>query len=260
MGMSRLAGKTAIVTGGSRGMGASISRLFHREGANVVIADVLDDEGRAVAQSLGERAMFVHLDVSSEQGWNDVLDATLKRFGALHVLVNNAGIYRTKPLVETTTAEYELVVRINQLGPFLGMRTCAPAIRDAGGGSIVNLASTAGIEGVNNAVAYTASKHAVIGMTKVAALELAAWGIRINAICPGGVATPLVAESYRTTVDVVEKIDMVTVPMRRMGRPDEIASCALFLASADSSYATGSVFVIDGGLTAGFFSALPQAK
>jgi 3alpha(or 20beta)-hydroxysteroid dehydrogenase len=258
--MNRLAGRTAIVTGGARGMGASIARLFHGEGANVLVADVLEEEGRAVVQSLGERAVFVHLDVTSEQGWQEAVATAKQRFGALHILVNNAGIYRTRPLVDTSTDEYLLVVRVNQLGTFLGMRTCAPALRDAGGGTIVNLPSTAGIEGVNNAIAYTASKHAVVGMTKTAALELAAWGIRVNAICPGGVATPLVAESYGTTVEVVEKIDMVTAPMRRMGRPDEIAATALFLASSDSSYATGSALVIDGGLTAGFFSAVPQAK
>ena len=252
--MDRLKTKTALITGASRGMGASIARLFHKEGANVVLADVRDDEGKAVAAELGGRAHYVHLDVSSEQDWREAVEQTVGRFGGLNVLVNNAGLYRVRPVMETTTDEFMLLVRVNQLGPFLGMRTCCAAMRAAGGGTVVNLASTAGTEAVMNALAYTATKHAVIGMTRAAALEFAAFGIRVNAVCPGGVATPLLAESFAVPLAEIEKMDVSAVPMRRMGRPDEIAAAALFLASEESSYVTGSAFVVDGGLTAGIYS------
>jgi 3alpha(or 20beta)-hydroxysteroid dehydrogenase len=251
----RLNGKTAIVTGAARGLGASIARLFHREGANVVVADILEDEAGAHATSLGARALALRLDVGDEQAWSDAVQRTVGKFGALQVLVNNAGIYRVKPLLETTTDDYLKIVRINQLGCFLGMRACAPAIRAAGGGSIINIASTAGLEGIAGALPYTASKHAVVGMTRAAALELAAANIRVNVVCPGGMATPLLAESMQMPLEALTKMETPWNPMRRMGHPDEIAGAALFLASGESAYATGSVITIDGGLTAGIPSA-----
>jgi 3alpha(or 20beta)-hydroxysteroid dehydrogenase len=255
--MSRLAGKVAIVTGGSRGLGASIVRLFHKEGAQVVVADVRDGEGKALVASLGERAHYRHLDVTSEQEWADVVAATRAHFGPPRLLVNNAGIYRVKPLEEVSVDEYMLVIRINQLGCFLGMRACVAAMREAGGGSIVNVASTAGLEGVEHALPYTASKHAVVGMTRAAALELAPSGIRVNAVCPGGMATLLVAESLNVPVEMLAKMHTPWNPMGRMGHPDEVAATALFLASDDSSYTTGSVLVADGGLMAGTFGGSP---
>jgi 3alpha(or 20beta)-hydroxysteroid dehydrogenase len=251
----RLQGRTAIVTGAARGLGASVARLFHREGANVVLADVLDDEAAALARELGSRAWPLHLDVADEAAWKNAVRQTAAQFGALHVLVNNAGIYRVKPLLETATDDYLAVVRINQVGCFLGIRLCAEAMQAAGGGSIVNIASTAGLEGVGGALAYTASKHAVVGMTRAAALELAAARIRVNVVCPGGMATPLLAESFGMPLEQVTTLDVPWNPLRRMGHPDEVAKAVLFLASDEASYATGSVVTIDGGLTAGIPSA-----
>jgi len=256
--MTRLNGRTAIVTGAARGLGASVARLFHREGANVVLADVRDDECGALAASLGERAVTAHLDVADEIQWARVIDDTRRGFGALHVLVNNAGIYRTRPMAETSADEYMQVIRINQLGCFLGMRASVEAMRASGGGSIVNIASTAGIEGVATALPYTASKHAVVGMTRAASLELAQHRIRVNAVCPGGMATPLLAESLNMSIDALIAMPTPWNPLGRMGHPDEIAGVVLHLASAESSYTTGAVFVVDGGLTAGIPGSASQ--
>jgi len=253
---ARLAGKTALVTGAARGLGASVARRLAAEGANTVLTDVLDTEGEALAAEIGAGAIYVHLDVSSETGWREALGAARARFGIPQVLVNNAGIYRTMPLEQISTAEYLEVVGINQLGCFLGMRTCAGPMREAGGGSIVNIASTAGIEGVGGALHYTATKHAVIGMTKVAALELAAARIRVNAVCPGAMATPLIAAVYGTSTANLLAMPLPNAPLGRMGSPDEVARTVVFLAGDESSYTSGSAFVVDGGLTAG--ESVPQ--
>jgi 3alpha(or 20beta)-hydroxysteroid dehydrogenase len=253
----RLAGKVALVTGAARGLGASVARRLAAEGAKTVLTDVLDAEGEALAAEIGADALFVHLDVSSERDWQQALAAARARFGIPQVLVNNAGIYRTMPLEQISTAEYMKVVSINQLGCFLGMRTCAAPMREAGGGSIVNIASTAGIEGVERALHYTATKHAVIGMTKVAALELGPARIRVNAVCPGAMATPLIAEVYGTSTANLLVMPMPNAALGRMGSPDEVAHTVVFLASDESSYTTGSAFVVDGGLTAG--ESVPKA-
>ena len=258
--MTRLAGRTAIVTGAARGLGASVAKLFHAEGANVVLADVRDDECSALSASLGQRAYAVHLDVADEKQWTQVVDDTRRRFGALHILINNAGIYRTKPFSETSADDYMLVIRINQLGCFLGMRGAIDAMRASGGGSIVNVASTAGLEGVASALPYTASKHAVVGMTRAASLELAQHRIRVNAVCPGGMATPLLAESMHMSLDALLAMPTPWNPMGRMGHPDEIAGAVLYLASAESSYTTGAGFVVDGGLMAGIPSSSPSTS
>jgi 3alpha(or 20beta)-hydroxysteroid dehydrogenase len=241
----------AIVSGAARGLGASIARLLHRDGARVVLADVRDDEGRNLADSLGERAGYVHLDVTSEAGWAAALAAARSQFGPPNALVNNAGIFRTKPTCRMSAEEYMEIIRVNQLGCFLGMRACVGAMREAGGGSIVNIASTAGIEGVGNALAYTASKHAVIGMTRAAALEFGSAGIRVNAVAPGAMATPLLAESYSVPLEVLAGQPFASSPLKRMGTAEEIAATVVFLVSDESSYTTGSVFVVDGGITAG---------
>jgi 3alpha(or 20beta)-hydroxysteroid dehydrogenase len=254
--MRPLQSKTAIVSGAARGLGASIVRLLHRNGAKVVVADVRDDEGRDLVDSLGERASYVHLDVASEAGWADVVAAACSRFGPPNVLVNNAGIFRTKPTSGTSTEEYLEIVRVNQLGCFLGMRACVGPMREAGGGSIVNIASTAGIEGVGNALAYTASKHAVIGMTRAAALEFGCAGIRVNAVAPGAMATPLLAESYSLSLEALAGRPFASSPLGRMAKPEEVAATVVFLVSDESSYTTGSVFVVDGGITAG--TGIPQ--
>lgn len=250
--MTRLAGRVALVTGAARGLGAIVARRLHDEGAQVVLADVRDEEGRALAASLGARAHYVHLDVSSESEWRGAVAEAHKHFGgAVKILVNNAGIYRTRATVEQSVEEYLQIIRINQLGTFLGMRTCFAQMRDAGGGSIVNIASTAGIEGVPLALAYTASKHAVVGMTKAAALEFGAAKIRVNVVCPGAMLTPLLAESFNVPVQALGAAPFPNSPLGRMGDPAEIAPTVVFLASDESSYTTGSEFVVDGGITAG---------
>jgi 3alpha(or 20beta)-hydroxysteroid dehydrogenase len=251
MSSARLKGKVALVTGGARGLGAAVLRHLAAEGAQVVIADVRDVEGKALADELGSRAMYVHLDVANDSEWSAALAAAGERFGVVTVLVNNAGIYRTTPLEQISTAEYLNVVNINQLGCFLGMRTCAGPMRAAGGGSIVNVSSTAGIEGIGGALHYTASKHAVVGMTKVAAIELGSARIRVNAVCPGAMATPLLTEIYGTSAENLLAVPLRHAPLGRMGAAHEIAATVVFLASDESSYTTGSVFVVDGGLTAG---------
>src|SRR5580700_10726291 len=223
--MTRLAGKVALVTGAARGLGASIARVLHEQGAQVVLADVRDEEGRALAATLGERAHYVHLDVASESEWAAAVSEASARFGA---------------------EEYMQIVRINQLGVFLGMRACIAAMRAAGGGSVINIASTAGIEGVPQALAYTASKHAVVGMTKAAALEFGAAGIRVNVVCPGAMLTPLLAESFNVSLKTLGAAPFANAPLGRMADPAEIAPTVAFLASDDSSYTTGSEFVVDG--------------
>jgi 3alpha(or 20beta)-hydroxysteroid dehydrogenase len=249
--MKRLEDKVALVSGAARGLGASIARGLHGAGAQVVLADVRDEEGRALAQALGERAHYVHLDVSSEEQWAAAVAATRARWGSLRVLVNNAAIYRIRPTLELGAEEYLEIVRINQLGVFLGMRACIPLMREAGGGSVINIASTAGLEGVPLALAYTATKHAVVGMTRAAALEFGALGIRVNAVCPGAMLTPLLAETYNVTLSRLAAAPFANAPLGRMADPGEVAPTVVFLASDDSSYTTGSAFVVDGGLTAG---------
>ncbi len=250
--MTRLAGKVALVTGAARGLGAVVARSLHEAGAKVVLADVRDEEGRAAAAALGEQAHYVHLDVSSEDEWRAAAAAARKQFAApVTVLVNNAGIYRTTPTLEQSVEGYMQIIRINQLGTFLGMRTCIADMREAGGGSIVNIASTAGVEGVPLALAYTASKHAVVGMTRAAAIEFGPAHVRVNVVCPGAMLTPLLAESFNVPVQVLGAAPFQNSPLGRMGDPAEISPTVVFLASDESSYTTGSVFVVDGGLTAG---------
>jgi 3alpha(or 20beta)-hydroxysteroid dehydrogenase len=249
--MRGLSGKVALVTGAARGLGASIGRVLHEHGAQVVLGDVRDEEGRALAGELGARAHYVHLDVARESDWDAALAAARTQFGAVNVLVNNAGIFRTHPTLEVSAEDYLQIVRINQLGVFLGMRACLAVMRAAGGGSIVNIASTAGIEGVPLALAYTASKHAVIGMTKAAALEFGPLGIRVNAVCPGAMLTPLLSESYKVSLSTLGAAPFTNAPLGRMADPAEIAPTVAFLASDASSYTTGTEFVVDGGLTAG---------
>jgi len=256
--MTRLAGKVALVTGAARGLGEVVGRRLHAEGAQVAFADVRDELGRALATSLGERAHYVHLDVSSEDEWRAAVAAVRQRFAApIRILVNNAGIYRTGATAEQSVEEYLQIIRINQLGTFLGMRTCFAGMRDAGGGSIVNIASTAGIEGVPLALAYTASKHAVVGMTKAAALEFGAAKIRVNVVCPGAMLTPLLAESFKVPVQALAAAPFPNSPLGRMGDPAEVAPTVVFLASDESSYTTGSEFVVDGGITAGVMLSPP---
>ncbi len=252
-----LEGKVALITGAARGMGAAEARLFAREGARVVLADVLDREGEAVAAEIGETARYQPLDVTRESQWQAAVTRVEEVFGKLDILVNNAGILRFGPIETTPLEEYETVVRINQIGPFLGMKTAIPALRRNGGGSIVNISSLAGMHGIAGLVSYASSKYAVRGMTKVAALELGQAGIRVNSVHPGGVETPMTRpfESQQESQDEgqgePQPATPYPTPIPRIGRPEEVAELVLWLASDKSSYCTGAEFVVDGGELAG---------
>jgi 3alpha(or 20beta)-hydroxysteroid dehydrogenase len=244
--MGRLDGKVAIVTGAARGQGAAEARLFAREGAHVVIGDVLVDAGEALAAEIGPAAVFVRHDVADEGDWEAVVATALERFGGVSVLVNNAGIGHTAPLAEHTAADYQRVVAVNQLGVFLGMRSVVAPMTEAGGGSIVNISSGAGLRATKYMIAYAASKYAVTGMTAAGALELARYKIRVNSIHPGVVDTPMLGDFFDRNNNALVR----TTPLRRMADPDEIANVALFLASDESSYMTGAHVPVDGGITA----------
>ncbi|MER5767610.1 SDR family NAD(P)-dependent oxidoreductase [Streptomyces sp. NPDC001985] len=256
--MGKLDGRVFLITGAARGQGEQEARIFAAEGARVVLADVLDKEGEAVAAELGDGAHYLRLDVSREADWAAAVTAAKERFGKLDGLVNNAGILRFNALTSTPLEEFQQVTGVNQTGVFLGIRAVAPEIEAAGGGTIVNTASYAALAGVALIGAYTASKHAVLGLTRVAALELAPKGIRVNAVCPGAVDTPMMDLAF--TRDGVSREDARarmgpvyerTIPLGRAGRPEEVARLALFLSCEDSSYITGQPFVIDGGWMAG---------
>ncbi|MFJ5986819.1 glucose 1-dehydrogenase [Lentzea sp. NPDC092896] len=242
----RLEGKVALITGAARGQGAAAARRFVAEGARVMITDVLDDQGKELAAELG--AEYCHLDVSSEDEWAEAVAFTVQTFGDITVLVNNAGILHFSALAETKLADYQRVIGINQVGTFLGMRTVVSSMRAAGGGSIVNVSSVEGLGGMPYLVAYTASKFAIRGMTKVAAMELGQHGIRVNSVHPGAIDTPMVSEALGRSIDVspIGK----KLALRRIGQPEDVANVVLFLASDESAYCTGGEFVVDGGATA----------
>jgi 3alpha(or 20beta)-hydroxysteroid dehydrogenase len=244
--MGRLDGKVVLITGAARGQGEAEARLFASEGARVVLGDVLDAEGKAVAESLGESALYAHQDVTSVDDWTALVDTALERFGRIDGLVNNAGILISKPLLEMDVADYRRVLDVNLVGCFLGIQAVGRVMRDAGGGSIVNISSTAGFKAVPTAVGYVSSKFGMRGLTKTAALELGGYGIRVNSVHPGGVDT----EMSRGLGNREPGDDSVYkgLPLGRIGQPIEIARLALFLVSDDSSYSTGSEFVVDGGL------------
>lgn len=247
--MGRLNDKVALISGGARGQGEAEARRFVAEGARVVLGDVLETECRAVVESLGEAARGLRLDVTQEEDWARAVATAEDAFGRLDVLVNNAGIVRTGFLEETSLADYRAVIEVNQVGTFLGMRAVVPAMRESGGGSIINISSNAGIEGVQGVIGYVASKWAIRGMTKTAALELGRYGIRVNSVHPGGVATPMIGADDFDSVD--QDAVWSAQPIPRVGQPEEIANLVLFLASDESSYSTGSEFVADGGGLAG---------
>ncbi|WP_329615577.1 glucose 1-dehydrogenase [Streptomyces brevispora] len=257
--MGKLDGRTVLISGAARGQGEQEARLFAAEGARVVIADVLDEQGEALAKELGQgTALFVHLDVSREADWQAAVAAAKGAFGRIDGLVNNAGILRFNELVSTPLEEFQQVVQVNQVGAFLGIKTVAPEIEAAGGGTIVNTASYTGLTGMAFVGAYAATKHAVLGLTKVAAVELASKGIRVNAVCPGAVDTAMTNPAAldpdadpEESKAAVDQLYRKLVPLGRIGRPEEVAALALFLTSDDSSYITGQPFVIDGGWLAG---------
>ncbi|MFC0431880.1 glucose 1-dehydrogenase [Kutzneria buriramensis] len=238
----RLDGKIALITGAARGQGAAAARRFVAEGARVIIADVNDDAGKALAAEIG--ADYRHLDVGSEEAWAQVTG----ELDRLDVLVNNAGVLHFSPLPQTTLADYERVIRINQVGTFLGMRSVVPLMTEHGG-SIVNVSSVEGLAAMPLLVAYTASKFAIRGMTKVAAVELGRHNIRVNSVHPGAIATDMVKDALGGhDVDMTPMLKKLAI--RRAGRPEEVANLVLFLASDESSYCTGGEFSIDGGAAA----------
>ncbi|MFJ7043758.1 SDR family NAD(P)-dependent oxidoreductase [Streptomyces sp. NPDC101112] len=247
--MGKLDGRVVLVTGAARGQGEQEARLFREEGARVVVADVLDDQGEALAKEIG--ALYVHLDVGREEDWAAAATAAKDAYGRVDGLVNNAGVLRFNALVDTSLDEFMQVVQVNQVGVFLGIRTLAPEIEAAGGGTIVNTASYTGLTGMAYVGAYAATKHAIVGLTRVAALELARKGIRVNAVCPGAVDTAMTDPGEGVSAETVDKLYRKRIPLGRIGRPEEVARLALFLSCEDSSYITGQPFVVDGGWLAG---------
>lgn len=243
--MARLAEKVAIITGAAQGMGASHAKKFIEEGAKVVLTDLNEEKGQALAEELGENALFVKHNVTSAQDWETVVAEAEKAFGPVNILVNNAGITMAKSILQTTEEEYRRILDINQVSVFLGMKAIIPSMQKTTGGSIVNISSMNGL--VAGAIGYTDTKFAVRGMTKAAAMECANYGIRVNSVHPGVIATPMVVqEDTKAAVEEFAK----HIPLKRVAQPEEVSNMVLFLASDDSSYSTGSEFIIDGGMTA----------
>ncbi|TJY58840.1 glucose 1-dehydrogenase [Sinimarinibacterium sp. CAU 1509] len=256
--MARLQNKVAIVTGGARGMGAATAQLFVEEGAKVMIADILDSEGEQLAASLGASARFMHHDVSDENSWTQLIEATQSAFGAIDVLVNNAGVLMFKTIQTTAKDEFERVIRINLIGTFLGTRMVGAKMLENGRGSIVNISSVDGMKAANGLGAYCASKWAVRGFTKVAAMEYGHRGVRVNSVHPGGVDTAM-GNPYGEEKDAVNK-RYAMVPMQRVADPIEVARTSLFLASDEASYLCGAEIAVDGGMLTGqYYVGFPGA-
>jgi 3alpha(or 20beta)-hydroxysteroid dehydrogenase len=242
--MPRLANKIILISGGARGQGAAEARLCVEEGARVIIGDVLESAGRQLAAELGQSATFVPQDVTRESDWEAAIKAA-EALGGLHGLINNAGIYQPRTLMETDAELFERHMRINQLGCFLGMKAVVPLMERSGGGSIVNISSVAGLRGSPGAIAYSATKWALRGMTKAAAIDLAPRRIRVNSVHPGPIDTDML--KVRTPEQNERRLQLV--PMKRMGTAEEVAQLVLFLLSDESGYITGAEVAIDGGAT-----------
>jgi 3alpha(or 20beta)-hydroxysteroid dehydrogenase len=256
--MKRFDNRTVIVTGGARGMGASHARGFIVEGANIVIADILEKEGRTLADELGNRAIFSRLDVTSERGWAATVAAAENAFGPVSVLVNNAGIVRFGTIEETEPAAWHQVIDINLTGMYLGIRAVVSSMRKVGGGAIVNISSGAGFTATFGLAAYVASKWGVRGLTKTAALELGRDNIRVNSIHPGAIRTPILADHAPDAAAMAATmagagVGLSAIP--RIAEPEEITQMVLFVASDEASFSTGSEFIADGGLLLG---SVPQ--
>jgi 3alpha(or 20beta)-hydroxysteroid dehydrogenase len=254
--MKRLQGKVALVTGAARGIGEGIVRRFVEEGAQVMITDVLDGDGQALANELGQA--YIHLDVVSRIEWDAALAATQSRFGRLDILVNNAGVIVFKRLDDLSEAEMRRIIEINLIGTMIGSQAAIPLLEHAGGGSIINMSSSDGIAGANSLTAYCASKFGVRGFTKALALELGHRGIRVNSIHPGGILTPL-SNPMNTPRDEYDKGFWI-YPAGRSGEAADIGAAAAYLASDDAKYCMGTELLVDGGLVAGhYYMAMPGA-
>ena len=247
--MGRFDETIALISGGARGMGASHAKGLVAEGAKVVIGDILDDEGKTLADELGESCVYVHLDVTNESDWQEAVGVAERQFGPVNLLVNNAGIVSFGPCDLMPPEEFRRVIDINLTGTFLGMHYTVPSIRKAGGGVIINISSTAGMMGYAGIAAYSASKWGVRGMTKSTAMELGKYGIRVVSVHPGPIRTPM--------TDGMGDELTATQPIPRYGEPEEVTKMVLFLA-ADATYSTGSEFVVDGGALLGPILDLPE--
>ncbi len=261
--MNRLEGKIAIITGAARGQGESEARLFAKEGAKVVLADRLDEEGQAVADEINKdvgdgTAIYLHLDISKEEEWGSAIETTIKTFGNPTVLVNNAAVLRPKSIADTSVDDYMFTFKVNQLGTFLGMKAVHAPMLEAGGGSIVNISSIDGLKSANGLISYSASKFAIRGMTKTAAIEWGHSNIRVNSIHPGGINTIMGNPSQN---EMAETMPYKMHPIPRIGKPEEVANAVLFLASDEASYITGAELSVDGGWRAGeIIQGLPGVK
>jgi 3alpha(or 20beta)-hydroxysteroid dehydrogenase len=242
--MGRLDGRVALITGAARGQGQAEAERFVAEGARVMLTDVLDERGQAVAAALGERAVYRHLDVTRADEWAAAVDDLVARWGPLDVLVNNAAIHRVATFADTDEASYRVTLDVNLVGPFLGMQAVVALMRERGG-SIINVSSANGLRGNGRAIAYTASKFGLRGLTKAAAIDLGPSGIRVNAIIPGTIRTEMIDYALDREPEIA-----AALPMRRIGEPADIAAAAVWLASDDSAFVTGADIVVDGGYTA----------
>lgn len=240
--MSDLNGRVALVTGGARGIGAAYVRALHLAGARVVVADVLADEGRALVDELGERTLFVRLDVTDEAQWAEAVDAAVAAFGSLEVLVNNAGIANAAPIEHLTTEKWNSVIAVNLTGTFFGCRAVVPVMKQQGRGSIINISSVEGMRGSRGLHGYTAAKFGVRGLSASLAVELGPFGIRVNSVHPGFINTSMTSRIDPAHLDI---------PLGRPGEPEDLAGTIVFLAGDASSFTSGAEFVVDGGMIAG---------